>query len=311
MLQALEYTEDKKRMNLIFLRVLCVLSLGFCFFSNISCYRSDNKSNSSQFVNKGALPSAILQTGEHPIWFQLTENGPVHIESIEDAIHSAAFIPWPFALHVRFYHEKNDELVMAINRDGFVKISPQDTGLALYHFSGGTLWKQYTVGGFFNYNDHDIALLYLDNRFLNSDAPIPNPRTWSFNMESNSIIPLGIPALELYPASEGWNTDTLRQSSDGNWYYRVSKLNTLQPEIFYLRTENLAQAGIVISVEDFFSSAPQKEAIEHPSLPPLPEGFVYTALARVGDSLFACWEEQESFNIGAAGFLLIKIGGQE
>ena len=283
--------------------VCCLLLFAICYLLFVSCTRSNN---SAQLAYSGAYPSAILQTGEYPIWFQLTESGPVHIESIEDAIHSAAFVPWPFALHVRFYHENNDELVMAINRDGFVKIVPQELDLVLYHFSGGALWKQYTVGGFFNYNDHDIALLYLDNRFLNSGAPIPNPRTWSFNMDSNSVFSLGIPALELYPAGEGWDTDTLRQSSDGNWYYRVSKLNALQPEIFYLRTENLAQAGIVISVEDFFSSAPWKEAVEHLSLPPLPEGFVYTGLARVGDSLFASWEEQEAFNIGAAGFMLIK-----
>ncbi|MDR2965417.1 MAG: hypothetical protein LBU88_06545 [Treponema sp.] len=280
--------------------------LSVVIFVFLSCSRSGGSAFPPQFINQGALPAAILQTGEHPIWFQLTENGPVHIESIEDAVMSAAFVPWPFALHVRFYNEKDDKLIMAINRDGFVKITPSDTGLALYHFSGGAMWKQYTIGGFFNYNDQDTALLYIDDRFLSSSAPIPNPRTWTIDMEFNSIVPLGIPALELYPASEGWDIDTLRQSSDGYWYYRVSKLKTLQPEIFYLRTENLAQAGIVISVEDFFSSAPQEKIIKHPSLPLLPEGFVYTALAHVGDSLFVSWEEQDAFNIGAAGFMLIK-----
>jgi hypothetical protein len=41
-------------------------------------------------------------------------------------------------------------------------------------------------------------------------------------------------------------------------------------------------------------------------LPVLPEGFVYTGLAWAGDTLFAAWEEQEDYNIGAAGFMAIK-----
>jgi len=38
----------------------------------------------------------------------------------------------------------------------------------------------------------------------------------------------------------------------------------------------------------------------------LPEGFIYTGAGRVGDSLFASWEEQEHYNVGAAGFMVIK-----
>jgi hypothetical protein len=281
-----------------------ILNILFIVFIFISCSRSGGSSFPPQ--STGALPVAILQTCEHPIWFQLTENGPVHIESIEDAVMTAAFIPWALALHVRFYHERNGELVLAINRDGFVKIAPSDTGLAFYHFSGGEFWKHYTIGGFFVFNNQDTALLYLDERFLDSDAPLPNPRTWTFGMESNLPFTNSIPALELFPAQDGWNADTLRLGNDGYWYYRVSRKNFLQPVIQMLKTENLAQAGIAISIDDFFNSSPKEVKITDTSLPSLPEGFVYTGLAHVGDSLFASWEEQDTFNIGAAGFMLIK-----
>jgi hypothetical protein len=41
------------------------------------------------------------------------------------------------------------------------------------------------------------------------------------------------------------------------------------------------------------------------SLPPLPEGFVYTRLGLAGTALVAAWEEQDGWNVGAAGFLVI------
>jgi hypothetical protein len=42
------------------------------------------------------------------------------------------------------------------------------------------------------------------------------------------------------------------------------------------------------------------------SLPSLPEGFVYTGAGMDGDTLFASWEEQRDYNIGAAGFMAVR-----
>jgi hypothetical protein len=255
-----------------------------------------------------AKPLAILQTGEHPLWFQLTEEGPVLLESIEDAMFSAALVPWPLALHIRFFQVQGDELTMAVNRDGFMRLSPNSgtAGLALCRFYGGGFWRQYTIGGFVFYEDKPAALLYLDDRFLDSSAPLPSPRAWTFNMESNIPFPLDIPALELFPAGEGWDIDYIRLAPDGFWYYRAGKRNAPQPEVRMLRTADLARAGNDVSLEDFQNSAPRNVEISpNPALPPLPKGFVYTGTGTVGGSLFASWEEQEDFNIGAAGFVLL------
>jgi hypothetical protein len=43
------------------------------------------------------------------------------------------------------------------------------------------------------------------------------------------------------------------------------------------------------------------------ALPPLPEGFVYTRICLLGNVIAAAWEEQDGWNIGAAGFLVINI----
>lgn len=286
----------------------------------ISCTRSApvNVSAAPAAAEKtGARAAAILQTGEHPLWFQLTEEGPVLLETIEDAVFSAALVPWPLALHVRSFLETDNELVMAVNRDGFIKLapssretkSPSTQDLAMYRFSGGSFFRQYTIGGFVFYDRRPAALLYLDDRFLDSSSPLPSPRTWSFNMESNTPFPLDIPALEIFPAKDGWDADTLRPGTDGMIYYRVIKKRG-SPVTRMFRAENLSKAGKEISLEIFYGSLPRENKIpENYPLPPLPEGIIYTGAAIIGNNLFASWEEQEEYNIGAAGFMLMKPAG--
>jgi len=117
----------------------------------------------------GAYPMAILQPGKNPLWFQLTDEGPVNIEAIEDVAFSAALIPWTLASHIRFLHETDNGVVMVVNKDGFLKLAPVSgnaNDIAVYRFSGGDYWKQYTTGGFIYYEGNPTALLYLDERFL-------------------------------------------------------------------------------------------------------------------------------------------------
>lgn len=304
-------------MTLNFYREKACRTLSLCRFALtglslcliLSCTRFPDvlSLTSSALPSVSAVPSAVLRTGANPLWFLVTENGLIHIRSIEDAVYSAPLVPWPFAPHVSFYQEKSNELVLAINRYGFVKFAPNDdTELAMYCFSGGNFWRQYTVGGLVYYEDNPVALLYLDDRFLETSSFLPQPRTWSFNMDSNTIFPTEIPALEFFPVQDGWNADTLRLGPDGLMYYRVSKKSGLETDIRMLRTFNLSQVGENISAEVFFNSAPLRTEITNSSLPRLPENFVYTAVARIGDSLFASWEEQADYNIGAAGFVVIK-----
>jgi len=43
------------------------------------------------------------------------------------------------------------------------------------------------------------------------------------------------------------------------------------------------------------------------SLPALPEGFIYTSAGMIAGAVFASWEEQEGYSIGAAGFMALKF----
>jgi hypothetical protein len=269
-------------------------------------YTGGNLNTSSLTARTEANPTAILRTGLNPLWFQLTENGPVRLESIEDAVYSSAFVPWPYVLHVSFFHERGDELVMVINRDGFLKVVSETEGLVLYRFAGGDLWRQYTTGGFVFYDGRYVALLYLEDFFLISNLPLPQERTWSFNMESNTPFAFNIPALEDFPVNEKWSLDTLRTGHDGLIYYRAGRTDNQQSVKKMFRTDSLFQIGYEIPAAEFFNSIPVRNEINHSILPILPEGFVYTGMAFVGDSITAFWEEQEEFNIGAAGIVFIR-----
>jgi hypothetical protein len=278
-------------------------------FLLMSCTRSKPTEDSNTIVWYGAYPMAILQPGKHPLWFQLTDDGPVHIETIEDAAFSAELIPWPLAAHIRFLHETDNGVVMVVNRDGFLKLAPvsgNTQGIAVYRFSGGEYWRPYTAGGFIYYEGNPTALLYLDERFLSSDAPLPKQRTWSINMNSNIPFPVNIPFFDLFPSEDGWDIDTLRLAGDGLIYYRAAKRTGSSALVRMFRTADFEQAGKEITVDVFFSSAPKETVFSHTSLPPLPEGFVYTGIGKVSGSLFASWEEQADFSIGAAGFVVVK-----
>jgi len=252
---------------------------------------------------------AILQTGEHPLWFLLTDNGPVHIESIEDAVFNSALTPWPHALHIRFMQKRQDELVLAVNRDGFLLAAPgsnQISGIELYRFSEGIFWRQYTLGGLIIFNDNPAALLYLDSRFMNQSIDPPGIRTWTFNMESNNVFPVKIPVLEQFREADGWEADALRHGNDGLIYLRAINRTMEYPAALMFRTSDISDTGEEISAEVFYNSIIQRVDFSHYSLPALPDGFFYTGIEQVGDSLFASWEEQEDFSIGAAGFMVIK-----
>lgn len=291
---------------LVFVRVCSLLIILMCSLVTGACTRSVNEESSAGIIWQGARPLAILQTGEHPLWFLFSPDGPIHIESIYDAVYYSAFIPWTHAMHVSFFAENNNAFIMAVNRDGFLKFDESTGVLAMFRFPGGELWRQYTIGSFVFFQGNPAVTLYLDNRFSDLYHTIPNPRTWTFNMESNAVLPLNIPALQLFSEEEGWDIDALRYGSDGMFYYRAVKRSGANPEVRTFRTADLASSGEEIPIDVFFNSAPRREALFHSSLPLLPEGFFYTGIGSVGDNLFAVWEEQTDFNIGAAGFVVLK-----
>jgi hypothetical protein len=223
-------------------------------------------------VSSEAPPVAVLNAGLYALWFQFGPQGPEQIVSIEDACYSRALIPWPLAAHVRFMIAHGDDVIMAINGDGFLVLRSWDIqageqGTALYRFSGGDLWQLYTVAALVFVDEIPAALLYRDDRFLDTGAPLPVPRAWTFTMETSTPLALDIPALQLFPGHEGWDIDTLRFSSDGYWYYRVIKKDSGEQTIKYMRSLSLETDGGPVSSGMFHNSAlPEPLAAAPPAL---------------------------------------------
>jgi hypothetical protein len=197
-----------------------------------------------------------VQAGEYPLWFQCTAEGPILIETIEDACFSAALVPWPLAPHVRFMLAQEDNLAMAINREGIICLVPRENAyIGLHRFSGGKYWRQYTVGAFFLFDQKPTALLYRDDRFLDSGAPLPSPRLWTFDLRSTGLQPLTIPPLDIFAPKDDWDIDSFRQGGDGYWYFRAMRKRETRPELRMLRSDDLVREGESVSLGAFQNAA--------------------------------------------------------
>ncbi|GHT64031.1 hypothetical protein FACS1894110_02910 [Spirochaetia bacterium] len=293
-------------------------------FLSASCTRAPAPEAAADAPVPVSIPAnlfAILKPGESPLWFELAEGGPRLISGPEEAALSP-FTPWPLTRHIRGMLTQGDELAAGVNRDGLLLLRPWEEpgdgagGLALYRIADVPFWENYTLGSLFFYGGKTAALLYRDDFFTDLTAPAPSPPVWALKGDLSGFEGLELPALGNIPFADGWEVDALRPGSDGLWYYRGIHREGGGQAVRYYRTADLGQAGEEISVGVYRDSeqtekdaAGEAARIESFSLPPLPENFVYTGLGLVGDTVFAAWEEQQDWNIGAAGFMVIDMNG--
>jgi hypothetical protein len=347
-------------------------------------------------------PMAIIKSGENPLWFEVGPGSPVLLNDPGEASISP-FEPWPFKFLITGMVVTGDRLVMAVNRGGFLALLPgagagSSPAIALYHVNAEHYWDDYTAAAPFLFRDRAAALLYRHDRFIEPTAAIPSPRFWGLELNSLRLVPLEIPALEVFPAGEGWDVDTLLAGRDDYWYYRGMQKSGGSPAPIYFRSSDLAGTGersspgvfrnatasytiadaptllqivlneafglsggmvmqealvstpafpaarrfvagtgdVLIELAVYYRDgsadtgepaagpcalavlpdgrgvyarmdAPGTEPrMDHFSLPPLPEGFVYTRIGLLGDILIGAWEEQFNWNVGAAGFMIIN-----
>ncbi|MDR1956665.1 MAG: hypothetical protein LBQ30_07415 [Treponema sp.] len=342
-------------------------------------------------------PLVIIQSGDNPLWFELGAEG-ASLEGLR-LIQSPAeaslkpFAPWPLVQSITGMVIQEDRLTLGVNREGFLIARPeQEQSIGIYRIADPSYWGNYTIGSLLLFEGEPAALLYRDDFFVEPSGVPPNPRVLAAVKGSTQPVSRAIPALEQFPAAEGWDVETLRQGQDGSWYYRGIQRSAVQPERVYMRTADLFLPGEAVPVSEFRNSAlpePLDQAppvlyrvldaalglsgqdqvpvaaiispefsvtrhfaadtalTENPeqvvqlagyysqtstgpqalvilpdgsgirslgedritafSCPPLPEGFVYTRIGPVGDALIAAWEEQQGWNGGAAGLMIIRL----
>jgi hypothetical protein len=209
-----------------------------------------------------------------------------------------------------------DALYLAVNRDSLLVIRPVEGGdLGLYRFTAGTdYWGSYTIGNLFIYEDKPALFFYRDDTFAEPAAAPPQPPVLSLAPFPPSPLayfaPLAVPALADIPFAEGWEADILRRGTDKLWYYRGILRKNGGRESRYFRGADLSRPGEEIGA-GIYRGAQDPGGIaadpgEAAALPPLPENFVYSHISRLGDFIFAAWEEQEDYSIGGAGFMVIR-----
>ncbi|MDR2632632.1 MAG: hypothetical protein LBC51_03300 [Treponema sp.] len=81
---------------------------------------------------------------------------------------------------------------------------------------------------------------------------------------------------------------------------------------YYLHTSTGPQALVILP--DGRGMAADSNALKEGKAraffcPPLPTGFVYTGIGPAGDTLIAAWEEQQSWNVGSAGLMVLRWNG--
>ncbi|MDR2304876.1 MAG: hypothetical protein LBE10_09855 [Treponema sp.] len=267
-------------------------------------------------------PDYIIEAGKYPLWFEFSAEGLTVLSSPGEAS-LTPFKPWPLARHVLSILKHGRELTIVINREGFIVVSPalsptpelsQPAGplsepaeaLAVYRCADPAFWGSYTAAAAFIYQGSPAALLYRDDFFAENAVPAPRPRVWTPDIDSHRPIPLAVPALDALSPSEGWDIDAMSRGDDGYWYFRAVKKHTLQPLIRFYRSKDLEAEAESSSRAEFQNSFTHEteNSVPDPGLPPLPAGFVYTAKTLSGRVVVAAWEEQEGFNIGAAGLMV-------
>jgi len=302
------------------MKAIMILYVVLVFIFMTACSRGDTRpiphppqaADEMLSYSVSAWPAiALLETGENPLWFELGPEGPIHIQSPETASF-APFLPWPHARFVVGILAWDDFLVMTINRDGFLVLgiagevpdNADKTRAVLYRIAGNDLWYPYTIESFFIWRDRPAALLYRNDFFAEAYAPSPRPQV--FVLDKSSPVPLGalVPALERFPPGENWEAELLRRGADGYWYYRMREKGSSQNQTAYFRARDLEGEGEEISMAVWRDSAfPDEQELYSNSLPVLPEGFVYTGMAVLGNIVLASWEERLDAGIGAAGFM--------
>ena len=255
---------------------------------------------------------ALLETGRNPLWFELSPGGPILVDSPATAS-LVPYAPWPHARHVAGMTLWQDFLVLAVNLDGFLVLSLADAGIngantraLLYRVSGGEFWERYTAGSLFIWQEQPAVLLYRNSFFAPLYPVPPQPQVFVLGKTSAAPVAAEIPAFNMFPPSENWEAEIVRHSPRGYWYFRMRERSGQRNQSAYFRTQSLETEGQRISTDQWRNAEIHREvdALQEFPLPPLPDGFVYTGAARLGDIVLASWEEQQGVSIGAAGFMV-------
>lgn len=223
---------------------------------------------------------AILKTGEHPLWFEFSDQGPQLIRSPAEAV-LTDYAPWPHSRFCAGMLGSGMDLVLAINRDSFLIIRTEESGNAVMYRAGSLgYWEPYTIASVFVYDEKPAVLLYRDDFFAPPAARAPAYQVMVLSKDHPMPIGVEVPAFNILSKEEGWEVNALRRGPDNRWYYRFVQTGRSQPETAYYRTTDLSARGERTGQDSFRnSSRPEVSSNAPPCMIPL----ITAAIERFAD----------------------------
>lgn len=197
-------------------------------------------------------PMAIVVPGENPLWFELSDDGPVVISSPEEAS-LRTFFPWPHSMHVTDMLIQDDRLIFAVNRLGFLAIIPwDDSRLGLYPVFDKAYWSRYSIASLFCFDETPSVLLYRNDFFSSEGFPLPETPVMGLVKGNTSPIRARIPAFADFSASKGWDIEALNRGKNGIWHFIAAQKSSDLHEKLYYTCESLDSSPVSISMGDYW-----------------------------------------------------------
>ena len=193
---------------------------------------------------------ALLKSGENPLWFELTPEGPRLVTSPAEAA-LAPFNPWPHARYITGILPWKEFIVMAVNRDGFLALAAETAGIYLYRAADSS-WDTYTTESFFIFENKPAVLLYRNDFFSELKAEVLKGQVYVLDESSAFPVTASIPFLEKF--APPWEAEIVRMGPDGFWYFRMKEKGKARNETAYFRVPDLAGEGEKVSISAWRNS---------------------------------------------------------
>jgi hypothetical protein len=265
--------------------VFCVIFIGFVFACQKNTTAETEPNIESDVQTSATLwmnPLAIAVPSENPLWFELSDDGPVLISSPEDAS-LRSFVPWPSSIHVKDMLLQENRLVMAVNRLGFLAFIPWDSSrLGMYSVFDKAYWGRYSIASLFLYEQKPSVILYRDDFFFaDTDAPLPKMPVMALVKGSIQPVKAEIPAFKDFSSLQGWDIEALIRGKNGFWNFTAAQKSSDARNKSYYQAKSLTDQPASISMGNYWAAL-EPESIENASL--LLKNTVMTAInSRQGD----------------------------
>lgn len=120
------------------------------------------------------------------------------------------------------------------------------------------------------------------------------------------------------PKGESSVAAALREGAPAAEYYLVSAAGGVDAELELSRSSgdigrawawaDASRAFLLSPDGSYFAASLGADIVSRGRFPTLPDGFSYTGIAALGETLIASWEEQDGWAVGSAGLVVVEPG---